>query len=85
MPTEAVPAYHKDLSGLPPTFIGVRSIDLFVAEDKTYAKRLIEAGVSTQLEVVLATFHGFDRIGANTKVVQNFAVARLNAIRQAFA
>src|SRR6202034_1710792 len=41
----AVPARVQDLSGLPPAFIVVGAIDLFVDEDIEYARRLIAAGV----------------------------------------
>ncbi len=85
VPVEAVPARYKDLAGLPPTFIGVGSIDLFVDEDMTYARRLIDAGVATQLEVVPGAFHGFDGIGATTKVARDFTAAKVNALRRAFA
>jgi acetyl esterase/lipase len=84
-PQEAVPARHRDLSGLPPTFIGVGSIDLFVDEDIAYAKRLIDAGVPTQLEVVPGAFHGFDGIGASTQVAKDFTASKVAALRRAFA
>jgi acetyl esterase/lipase len=84
-PAAAVPARHKDLAGLPPTFIGVGSIDLFVDEDISYARRLIAAGVPTQLEVVPGAFHGFDGIGASTKVAKDFTAAKTDMLRRAFA
>jgi acetyl esterase/lipase len=49
-----------DLAGLPPTFISVGAIDLFVDEDIDYAHRLIRAGVPTELHVYPGGFHGFD-------------------------
>jgi acetyl esterase/lipase len=49
-----------DLTGVPPTFISVGAIDLFVDEDIDYAKRLIRAGVPTELHVYPGGFHGFD-------------------------
>lgn len=84
-PTEAVPARRNDLAGLPPTFIGVGAIDLFVDEDITYARRLINAGVPTQLEVVPGAFHGFDGIGASTQVAKDFTATKVAALRRAFA
>jgi acetyl esterase/lipase len=60
VPRSAVPARVADLRGLPPTFIGVGSIDLFVDEDIEYARRLIASGVPTELLVVPGAFHGFD-------------------------
>lgn len=84
-PVAAVPARRSDLAGLPPTFIGVGAIDLFVDEDIMYAKRLIAAGVPTRLEVVPGAFHGFDGIAASTQVAKNFHASKVAALRSAFA
>lgn len=84
VPPQAVPARRKDLAGLPPTFIGVGLIDLFVDEDIAYARALIDAGVETELLVVPGAFHGFDGVGSALKVVRNFNTAKLNALRRAF-
>lgn len=84
-PAEAVPARHSQLAGLPPAFIGVGSIDLFVNEDIIYANRLIDAGVTTQLEVVPGAFHGFDGIAASTQVAKDFTASKVAALRRAFA
>lgn len=83
-PAEAAPARRDNLAGLPPTFIGVGAIDLFVDEDISYAKRLIDAGVPTQLEVVPGAFHGFDVIGSSTQVAKDFTASKIAALRRAF-
>ena len=44
-PVEAAPARRQDLSGLPPTWIGVGTLDLFYQECLEYGRRLREAGV----------------------------------------
>lgn len=85
VPIAAVPARHRDLRGLPPTFIGVGGIDLFVDEDVTYARRLIDAGVPTELVVVPGAFHGFDGIAAPTRLAQQFSAAKIAALRRAFS
>lgn len=85
VPAAAVPARQRSLKGLPPAFIGVGSIDLFVDEDSNHAKRFIDAHVATQLVVVPGAFHGFDGIAAQTKVARNFTAAKLEALRQAFS
>jgi acetyl esterase/lipase len=79
-----VPARRPDLAGLPPTFIGVGGIDLFVSEDIAYARRLTEANVATELVVVPGAFHGFDRVAPETRVAQRFTKMKLNALRRAF-
>ncbi|MCA0369031.1 MAG: alpha/beta hydrolase, partial [Proteobacteria bacterium] len=50
----------EDLSGLPPTFIATGALDLFLEEDMDYARRLLRAGVPTELHVYPGGFHGFD-------------------------
>ena len=62
VPRGAVPARVENLAGLPPAFIGVGAIDLFVDEDIDYAHRLVDAGVPTELYVVPGAYHGFNEI-----------------------
>lgn len=84
VPSRAVPARVSDVSGLPPTFIGVGTLDLFVAEDISYAQRLIDAGVPTELVVVPGAYHGFD--GLTTKgIAQRFNSIKLDALRRALS
>ena len=85
VPDRAVPARTADLSGLPPTFIGVGSIDLFVDEDIEYARRLCLAGVSTELVVVPGAFHGFNIFAVDTRIAQTFNALKVNALRRAFS
>lgn len=84
VPSGAVPARTPDLRGLPATFIGVGSIDLFVQEDIDYARRLIESGTRTELLVVPGAFHGFDGIAPETQIARRFTTAKLQALRRAF-
>ena len=83
VPAAAVPARVASVKGLPPAFIGVGSIDLFVQEDIAFADRLIAAGVSTELVVVPGAFHGFDGIAADTSIAKQFAAAKIAALRRA--
>ena len=76
----AAPPRRNDLSGLPPTWIGVGTADLFHHEDVDYANRLRAAGVLTQLEVVAGAFHGFDVAGAHTAIARRFTESRLTAM-----
>jgi acetyl esterase/lipase len=72
-----------DLLGLPPAYIGVGAIDLFVDEDIEYARRLIDAGVSTELHVVPAAYHAFERLAPKATVSTRFTESWTSALRRA--
>lgn len=84
VPVAAVPARVANLKGLPPTFIAVGSIDLFVDEDVEYARRLIDSGVSTELHVIPGAYHGFDVIPTAT-LGKTFRATLIAAFRAAFS
>jgi len=58
----AAPARAADLSGLPPTFIAIGALDLFLEESMEYARRLTRARVPTELHVYPGAVHGFDAV-----------------------
>ncbi len=82
VPPYAVPARAADLSGLPPAFITVGALDLFLAEDLDYARRLIEAKVPTELHVYPGAYHGFD-VMANAPVSTRMQHDMTAALRRA--
>jgi acetyl esterase/lipase len=85
VPAGAVPARVENLAGLPPAFIGVGALDLFVDEDLEYARRLIDAGVPTELHVIPGAFHGFDVLVPDAAVSKRFTESWMLALRRAFA
>jgi acetyl esterase/lipase len=78
----AAPARAERLEGLPPAFIGVGALDLFLDEDIVYAQRLIRAGVPTELHVYPGAPHGFYTL-ASTQVAQAATRDYLDALRRA--
>jgi acetyl esterase/lipase len=58
VPVYAAPARATELAGLPPTYINVGDLDLFVDEDIAYAQALMRAGVPVELHVYPGAFHG---------------------------
>jgi acetyl esterase/lipase len=68
----ASPARREDLAGLPPTWIGVGTLDLFHDEDVDYARRLTAADVACEIDVVPGAYHAFDRFSPKATVVQRF-------------
>jgi len=81
----SVPARVDNLRGLPPAFIGVGAIDLFVDEDIEYAKRLIDAAVPTELLVVPGAYHAFDLMVPDARVSRYFRESITAALERAFA
>lgn len=75
----AAPAREENLEGLPPTWLGVGSTDLFFDEDVAYAKRLPRC----QLELVRGAFHGFDVVARGSEVVNAFHRSQEAALREA--
>ncbi len=84
VPAGSVPARLDNLAGLPPAWIGVGSIDLFVGEDITYAQRLMDAGVSTELMVYPGGYHAFDLVVPDAAVSKRFTISWMSALRRAF-
>lgn len=84
VPARAVPARTANLAGLPPAFIEVGGVDLFVSEDIDYARRLNDAGVATELLVIPGAFHGFDQLAPDSPQAKQFTRAKIEALRRAF-
>jgi acetyl esterase/lipase len=68
----AAPARATDLSGLPPTFIGVGERDVLRDEDIAYAKRLRAAGVATDLKVYDGAPHAFELLAPDAAIAKQF-------------
>ena len=83
VPYGSVPARVDDLSGLPPAYIATGAIDLFAEEDVEYARRLVHAGVPTELVVVPGAFHGFNLIAPENPVSVRFDRDWLAALKRA--
>ncbi|RSN39294.1 esterase [Amycolatopsis sp. WAC 04197] len=58
----AAPARIDDLTGLPPAYVAVCEFDPLRDEGLDYGRRLVEAGVSTEIHLYPGTFHGCTRI-----------------------
>jgi acetyl esterase/lipase len=84
VPAGAVPARIASFAGLPPTFIGVGAIDLFVDEDVAFAQALIAAGVPVQLLVVPGAYHGFDFTAPASRASRTFTASWKSALSAAF-
>jgi len=73
----AAPARMADLAGLPPTYLTVTELDCLRDEGLEYARRLLAAGVSTELHCWPGTFHGFATL-VPTAAISRRATATLH-------
>jgi len=56
----AAPGRATDLTHLPPTWLGVGTLDLFLDENLRFAQGLIRAGVAVEMNVWPGAYHGFN-------------------------
>jgi triacylglycerol lipase len=78
----AAPARATDLTGLPPTFMICGALDLFLEEDLDYCRRLIRAGVPTEMHVYPGAPHGFMMV-PGTDLSKTFGRDSIDALRRA--
>ncbi len=78
----AAPARADTVAKLPPAFISVGSLDLFLDEDLAYASRLLRAGVPIELHVYPGAFHAFDLM-VEAGVSRRFERDSRDALRRA--
>lgn len=71
------PALANELSDLPPTFIGVGALDLFLEEDLAFGLSLSRSGVPVELHVYPGVPHMFDQLPGEqtTQATQDIARA----------
>jgi acetyl esterase/lipase len=69
----AAPARATALSGLPPAYINVGDLDLFVDEDVAYAQALMRAGVPVELHVYPGAFHGSNTFVSRSDLSQRWS------------
>ena len=78
----AAAARATDLRGLPPAYIPVGDLDLFLDENITYAQRLLTAGVPTELHVYPGAFHGFNGFVPSAEISRRFNAERDTALKR---
>jgi acetyl esterase/lipase len=78
----AAAARAERLAGLPPTYLCVGALDLFLEEDLEYARRLMREGVPTELHVYPGAYHGFNMV-VDAQVSRAYSRDYLDALRRA--
>lgn len=79
----AAPARRDDLTGLPPAWIGVGTLDLFHDEDLVYAERMLASGVECEVVTIPGAPHGFDAVFRKANVSREFWRTQAEALRRA--
>jgi acetyl esterase len=77
----AAPARMADLRSLPPTYLTVNELDPLRDEGLEYARRLLVAGVPTELHCYAGAFHGFVLV-ATAAITQRALAALHGALRR---
>lgn len=82
VPEGSVPARVDDLAALPPAFIAVGSLDLFLDENLEYAARLEAAGVPAKTYVEPGAFHGSNKLVPEADSSIRFNARLLDELRR---
>lgn len=83
IPPYAAPARATDLAGLPPAYINVGTLDLFLDEDVAYAQALMEAKVPVELHAYPGAFHGSPALVPQAAISQRWLAEELAALHEA--
>jgi acetyl esterase len=75
------PSRADELAGLPPAYIMVGSLDLFLDENLDYARRLAAAGVPAELHLYPGAIHGFN-MAADARISKQSARDLMDALAQ---
>ena len=79
----AAPARATELAGLPPAYINVGTLDLFVDEDIAYAQALLAANVPVELRVYPGAFHGSPNLAPDAELSRRWRRDELSALDRA--
>ncbi|KAF9730198.1 hypothetical protein PMIN01_12131 [Paraphaeosphaeria minitans] len=80
LPSYASPGRVSDVKGLPPLYLDVGQLDLFLHEDIAYAQKFLSSGIQAELHVYPGVIHAFQRWSPNSQVVKQAFTNRLRAI-----
>jgi acetyl esterase/lipase len=85
VPVYAAPARRTNFSGLPKTWIGVGDVELFFEEDKAYANKLSEAGVTCELDIVSGAPHAFEGLAPESQLAKDYLTRAKSWLKAALA
>lgn len=77
----AAPARATDLSRLPPTYLDIGDLDIFIDENLAFAAGLAAAEVPVELHVYPGAPHGFELYGPDGDLAERARAGRLRTLR----
>jgi acetyl esterase/lipase len=80
VPAVAAPARLEDFDGLPPAYVEVGGLDIFLDEDIGFAHGLARAGVPVELHVHPGAPHSFERFAPASALGRRARADRVRAI-----
>jgi len=80
----AAAARADDLRNLPPAYISVGSLDLFIDENIHYNQRLIQAGVPAEMHIFSGAFHAFEFQVLSAQISLRAWAMHYEILKQAF-
>lgn len=81
----AAPARAEDVSGLPPAFIDVGTVDMFRDEDIAFAQRLMQAGIPCELHVYPGAYHASETFALDAALSRRIWANRVAALQRALS
>jgi acetyl esterase/lipase len=81
VPVYAAPGRAQDLAALPRTYLMTAELDPLRDEGVEYARRLLDAGVPTELHNFTRACHGFDTIAPRTAIGRRALDEQVQALR----
>lgn len=79
----AAPARAQHLAGLPPTYIEIGELDIFLDEARQMARRLSESGVPVEWHEFGGAYHGYDQLAPSSDISKVAHQYRIEALRRA--
>lgn len=84
VPMFAAPARAENVEGLPPLYLDVGQLDLYMLEDLEYATRFVNAGIETELHVYPGLPHAFDSLAPGHPITKMAKENRYRTIRKLY-
>ena len=84
VPIFAAPARVENVDGLPPLYVEVGQLDLFMMEDLEYVRKFLHAGIETELHIYPGVPHGFHLFAPNHTISKLAKENRWRVIRKLY-